>query len=113
MPATMTCLRSLLLTILAVLALTSPSLAVGVAAASAGEASLIIAVADDGAPAPAFRPCARQGGKALLICQPDVGLPLVTAGRAPGAKTRVPATAVDLAMPQRAPKIEPPPPRRR
>jgi hypothetical protein len=108
----MSYLRSLLLTILAVLALTSPSLAVG-AAVSLSEAPRTIALADDEARAPAFEPCSRQGGKWLPACHPDLGLPVPAAGPPQWPTARVPVPPVAMKLPDRAPKIEPPPPRRR
>jgi hypothetical protein len=109
----MTYLRSLLLTILAVLALTSPSLAVGAAAISANQASVAIAVPDGAAATPTFQSCSRQGGKGMLICHPDLGLPVVMKAAPLWTSARVPVPAVDMTLPDRAPKIEPPPPRRR
>jgi hypothetical protein len=109
----MTYLRSLLLTILAVLALTSPSLAVGAAAISANQASVAIAVPDGGTATPILQPCSRQGGKGMLICHPDLGLPIITAAAPLWIAARVPVPTIDMTLPDRAPKIEPPPPRRR
>ena len=109
----MTYLRSLLLTILAVLALTSPSLAVGAAAISVNDAAPAMTVIDAGAPAPAYRPCGWHGGKLVLPCHPDLGLPVVMKAAPPWTSARVPVPAVDMTLPDRAPKIEPPPPRRR
>jgi len=105
----MTHLRTLLLTLLAVLALAGPSLAVGVTAAAADQ--LTMAAVED-ADAPAFRPCERQGGKRVLPCHPDLGLLVRTATQRPWTTAPVPRPVGDLSLPERAPKTDPPPPRR-
>ena len=105
----MTHLRSVLLVILAVLALTGPSLAVGVTVASANPVSM--AAADD-ADGPGYRPCEMQGGKRVLPCHPDLGLLVRVSAQRPWTTASVPRPVPDLMLPERAPKTDPPPPRR-
>lgn len=105
----MTQVRSVLLMILAVLALTSPSLAVGVTAAAANQVSMAAADDVDG---PGYRPCELQGGKRVLPCHPDLGLLVRTATQRFWTSASVPRPVPDLMLPNRAPKTDPPPPRR-
>ncbi|HEV7275783.1 MAG TPA: hypothetical protein VGN80_05820 [Devosiaceae bacterium] len=101
--------RSVLLMILAVLALASPSLAVGVTAASASEVS-VVAAEDRGAAG--YRPCEMQGGKRVLPCQPDLGLLVRATAERPWTTAAAPRPVPDLMLPDRAPQTDPPPPRR-
>jgi hypothetical protein len=113
MPAVMTYLRSLLLMILAVLALTGPSLAVGAAAVSVREVPLAVTLADDEARATAFHSCQRQGGKGLPACYPDLGPLALAAGQPLWTSAGAPVPAVVPMLRKRSPNIEPPPPRHR
>lgn len=102
-------LRSLLLTLLAVLALMSPPLAVAVGAAATGDAT--VTTADD-AGEPEFRPCTKQSGKRALPCPPEMGVLLWASEQQLWSRAPAPRLAPDLRLPERAPETDPPPPRR-
>lgn len=106
----MTQSRSILVLLLAVLALLAPSVVVGFTAATAGE---IVVAADDGPELPLYRPCEKQGGKRVLPCHSDLGL-LVPAIAAPvWTVAALPAIATDRMHPLPLRSADPPPPRRR
>jgi hypothetical protein len=103
-------LRSLLMLLLAMLALTSPSMAVGFTAFTGSTAQIIVS-ADDGVDIPHYRPCERQGGKRALPCHPDLGLLAAMPARSVWTIMAAPAIAVELMPAGRQPATDPPPPR--
>lgn len=107
--AFMTHLRPLLMLLLALLALTSPSMAVGINVL-AGSPTQVVASADDGIGGPAYRPC-KQGGERVLPCHPDLGLLGATPARPVWTVLTTAVIITDPMPASRLPATDPPPPR--
>ena len=105
-------LQSLLFAAVAVLALSSPSLAVGFVTFTSSTGTVVNVVDGDVASGqPTYRPCEKQGGKRVLPCQPEPVLRGACAEVRSWSVAAVPSFGSDRQTPVRSPATDPPPPR--